>query len=197
MVSMILRWMRGFGLTGCAAVALCAPTAGAQTQDSFPDGRQQLVNYLNASFGPLAFGRAAIGAGLDQSKPAPPEWDSSAKGFGERYGFRFGMSLMDQGTKYALGAALGQDVSYRRCLCSGFAPRSGHALVSLLTARTRHGSTVFSVPALAGPYAGAFGAMKAWYPARYEAMDAARLGSTSFAMQFGANMLREFLPHRR
>lgn len=62
--------------------------------DKFPDGKQQFHNYLNATFGPIAFVRAAVGAGLDRSKPAPPEWDTGAEGYGERYRFRLGMGMI-------------------------------------------------------------------------------------------------------
>ena len=170
-------------------------TAGPNAY-SFPDGRQQFRNYLDAAFGPLAAVRAAIGAGIDQSKPGPPEWDSGAEGYGERYGFRFGMFLVEESARYSLGAVMREDVAYHRCMCAGFLPRSGHAVISAFTAQTRSGATVPSLPALVAPYAGAFTVVNAWYPARYEPMDAARMGSMAFTIQIGGNMLREFLPHR-
>jgi hypothetical protein len=163
---------------------------------SFPDAKQQFRDYLDSAFGPLALLRAGIGAGIDQSKPAPPEWDSGAQGYAERYGSRFGMFLVEETTRYSLGAAMHEDVAYHKCLCTGFLPRSTHAVISAFTARTRSGATVFSVPALVAPYAGSFTAVNAWYPARYEPMDAARLGTMAFTFQIGGNMLREFLPRR-
>jgi hypothetical protein len=169
--------------------------AAAPSAYSFPDAKQQFRNYLDAAFGPLAILRAGIGAGIDQSKPAPPEWDPGAKGYAERYGSRFGMFLAEETTRYSLGAAMHEDVAYHKCLCTGFVARSTHALVSVFTARTASGRTVFSIPALVAPYAGSFTAVNAWYPARYEPMDAARLGTMAFTFQIGGNMLREFLPN--
>jgi hypothetical protein len=159
---------------------------------SFPDGKQQFHNYLDSIIGPSAFIRAAIGAGIDQGKPAPPEWDSGATGYSEWYGFRYGMLLVSETTKYSLGAVMHEDVAYHRCLCSGFFPRTTHAVTSVFTAQTRSEGTVLSLPAIAAPYAGSFTAVNAWYPARYEPQDAARLGTMSFAFQAGGNMLREF-----
>jgi hypothetical protein len=170
-----------------------APASGY----TFPTGSQQFRNYLNTAVGPQGFIAAAIGAGLDQSKPAPPEWDHGAKGLAERYGARYGMVLLTTTAKYSLGAAMRQDVSYHKCDCAGFFPRTLHALTSTVTARTRSGRTVPSVPALVSPYASSLIAVKAWYPARYEPQDALRIGTVSFTFNAGANLVREFLLPRR
>ena len=160
---------------------------------TFPDGKQQFRNYLYSTFGPPAFIMSAIGAGLDQNKPAPPEWDSGLQGYGERYGWRFGMQMVTQTTAYSLGALSHEDVTYHRCQCTGLVPRSAHAFVSTLTSKTRNGRTVFSVPALVSPYAGSFTAVNAWYPGRYEPADALRIGSMSFVFKAAGNLVGEFL----
>jgi hypothetical protein len=164
---------------------------------AFPDGKQQFRNYLYSTLGPPAFIMSAIGAGLDQNKPAPPEWDSGVQGYGERYGWRFGMQMVTQTTAYSLGALSHEDVTYHRCECTGLISRSTHAFVSTLTAKTRSGRTVFSVPALVSPYAGSFTAVNAWYPARYEPADALRIGNMSFVFKAAGNLVGEFLAPRR
>jgi len=160
---------------------------------TFPDSHQQFRNYLYSTFGPPAFISSAVGAGLDQRKPAPPEWDSGAQGYAERYGWRFGMQLVTQTTAYSLGALTHEDVAYHRCACASVLPRTTHAFVSTLTARTSSGRTVFSVPALVSPYAGSFTAVNAWYPARYEPADGLRIGSMSFVFKAAGNLIGEFL----
>jgi hypothetical protein len=159
---------------------------------TFPHRHQQFRHYLYSTFGPPAFISSAVGAGLDQRKPAPPEWDSGAEGYAERYGWRFGMQLVSQTTAYSLGALIHEDVAYHRCACAGLLPRTTHALVSTLTARTTSGRTVFSVPALVSPYAGSFTAVNAWYPARYQPADALRIGSMSFVFKAAGNLVGEF-----
>ena len=175
-----------------------SPLAGApDAAYRFPDGRQQFRNFLYYTFGPPGLISTAIGAGIDQGKPAPPEWDSGAQGYAERYGWRLGMNMTTKTTEYSLGALMHEDVAYRRCACAGFLPRTAHAFVSVLTARTRRGGTIFSLPSLSAPYAGAFTAVYAWYPSRYEPADALRIGSMSFVFKAGGNLIGEFIAPRR
>jgi hypothetical protein len=180
--------------SGPAAVSGYVANPGAY---SFPDSHQQFRNYLYSTLGPPAFISSAVGAGLDQRKPAPPEWDSGAQGYFERYGWRFGMQMVSQTTAYSLGALIHEDVAYHRCTCAGFLSRTTHAFASTLTARTASGRTVFSVPALVSPYAGSFTAVNAWYPARYEPADALRIGSMSFVFKAAGNLVGEFLAPSR
>ena len=173
------------------------PSNGTGTGYIFPDYRQQLRNFVYNTFGPPGLISTAIGAGIDQGKPAPPEWDSGAQGYGERYGWRFGMNLTTKATEYTLGVLTHEDVAYHRCACSGFFPRAGHAFISVLTAKTPGGGTVFSVPSLVAPYAGSFTAVNAWYPSRYEPADAFRIGNMSFVFKAGGNLVGEFIAPRR
>jgi hypothetical protein len=185
-------------LCGSSAVmAQTAPGSSQKTDYSFPDGKQQFRNYLYYTFGPPGLISTAVGAGIDQGKPAPPEWDSGAKGYAERYGWRFGMNLTSKTTEYTLAALTHEDVAYHRCDCSGLLPRTGHAFVSVLTARTQSGRTVFSVPSLVAPYAGSFTAVNAWYPSRYEPADALRIGNMSFVFKAAGNLIGEFIAPRR
>lgn len=177
-----------------SAVRTSSQAPGSYT---FPDRNQQFRNFLYYSFGPPGLISTAIGAGIDQGKPAPPEWDSGAQGYGERYGWRFGMNLTAKTTEYSLGALMHEDVAYHRCDCHGFFPRSAHAFVSVLTAKTRSGRTVFSIPSLVSPYAGSFTAVNAWYPSRYEPADAFRIGNMSFVFKAGGNLISEFIAPRR
>ena len=179
------------------AAAAAGTSNGVTGTYTFPNHKQQFRNFLYYTFGAPGLISTAIGAGIDQGKPAPPEWDSGALGYGERYGWRFGMNLTTKTTEFSLGAVLHEDVAYHRCDCSGFFPRTAHAFVSVLSARTTSGRTVFSVPALVSPYAGSFTAVNAWYPSRYEPADAFRIGNMSFVFKAGGNLIGEFIAPRR
>src|ERR1035441_7346699 len=94
----------------------------------------------------------------------------------------------------SLSEALKQDPLYYRGECNGVFPRLGHAVVSTFTACTgEDGPRVFSFPALVGPYAGSVVAVYVWYPNRYGAKDALRIGNYSLLEYMGGNIALEFL----
>jgi hypothetical protein len=60
------------------------------------------------------------------------------------------------------------------------------------------GHRVFSFPALVAPYAGSFTAVYGWYPDRFGAKDAFRIGNYNLLAYAGGNVALEFLysgPH--
>jgi hypothetical protein len=116
-------------------------------------------------------------------------WDA----YGERLASHFGSSLIEGTTNFGLAEALRVDTKYYPCTCKGVWPRIRHALISSVTARAgEDGHRVFSVPAVASPYAGAFATL-AWYPARYGAKDAFRTGNYNFVDSVGMKIALEFL----
>jgi hypothetical protein len=164
-----------------------------------PTQTTELHNYLLDAFGPYPIAVAAVTAGIDQIDNSPPEWNGGAAGYGKRLGSDFGIEMVSTTTRFALSEALRQDPLYYRCECNGVFPRLGHAVASAFTARTGgDGRRVFSVPALVGPYAGSMTAVYAWYPGRFGAKDAFRMGNYSLLEYVGGNIALEFLftsPH--
>jgi hypothetical protein len=164
-----------------------------------PTQATKFNNYFFDAFGPYPISVAAVTAGIDQIDNSPPEWNGGAEGYGKRFGSDLGIEAVSTTTRYALSEALKHDPLYYRCECSGVFPRLGHAVVSAFTARTgEDGRRVFSLPALVGPYAGSVTAVYAWYPSRYGAKDALRIGNDSLLEYVGGNTTLEFLyrsPH--
>jgi hypothetical protein len=164
-----------------------------------PTEATKLRNYLFDGFGPYPISGAAIAAGINQISNSPPEWKQGAEGYGKRFASNFGIAAVSTTTRYALSAAFKQDALYYRCECTGLFPRLGHALISSFTARRgADGHRVFSVPALVAPYVGTMTAVYAWYPGRYGAKDAMRLGNYNLLAYMGANVALEFFyggPH--
>jgi hypothetical protein len=78
-------------------------------------------------------------------------------------------------------------------------PRLRHAVISTFTARRgEDGHSGFSFSDLVAPYAGTMTAVYGWYPGRYGAKDAFRMGNYSLLWYAGANIGLEFLyagPH--
>jgi len=189
-----------------------APAASSNSSNAMPPATPQPAlayvrptatvkfhNYLFDTFGPYKIVGAAIAAGINQADNAPPEWMQGAEGYGKRFGSDFGILAISTSTRYALSAAFHEDTLYYRCECKGFFPRLSHAVISTFSARRgEDGRRVFSVPDLVAPYAGTMTAVYAWYPDRFDARDAFRLGNYSLLGYVGENVGLEFIyqgPH--
>lgn len=164
-----------------------------------PTEKTKLHHYFYDAFGPYAIASGAILGGIDQADKAPPEWGQGAAAYGERVGSDFGIALVTTTTRYALAEALQEDTLYYRCECTGAFRRLNHALISTVTAR--HGSDGhrrLSLSAIVSPYVGAMTAVYGWYPNRYGARDALRMGNYTLLAFAGINIAREFIyggPH--
>lgn len=159
----------------------------------------KLKTYVFDAFGPYALVSGAFFGGIDQATKTPPEWRQGFGGYSERFGSDFGIAAAGTTTRYLLAGALKQDTLYYRCECTGLFPRLRHAAFSTLTGRSgRDGHRVFSIPALVAPYAGSLTAVYGWYPSRYGATDAFRMGNYSLLESIGSNIALEFFysgPH--
>jgi len=164
-----------------------------------PTQKTKLRNYFFDAFGPYPIVGAAFAAGINQADNTPPEWKQGAEGYGKRMGSDFGIATVSTTTRYALAQALREDTLYYRCECKGVLPRLSHAVISTFTARRgEDGHRVFSIPDLVAPYAGTMTAVYVWYPGRYRAEDALRMGNYSLLAYVGGNVALEFLysgPH--
>jgi len=164
-----------------------------------PTERTKVENYLFDAYGPYPVAGAAVTAGINQFTNSAPEWGQGAQGYGKRVGSDFGIAAVATTTRYGLSQAFRQDALYYRCDCRGFVPRVNHALISTFTARRDiDGHRVFSLPALVAPYAGTFTAVYGWYPDRYGAKDAFRMGNYSLLAYAAGNLSLEFFysgPH--
>ena len=166
---------------------------------SSPTEKAKFRNYVFDAVGPYPIFAAGFAAGVNQWSNTPPEWHQGAEGYGKRFGSDFGIALTSTTTRYALSEAFKEDTLYYRCECRGVFPRLRHATLTTLTARRgKDGHRVFSVPALIAPYAGSITAVYGWYPDRYGAKDAFRMGNYSLLAYVGGNIAMEFLysgPH--
>jgi hypothetical protein len=163
-----------------------------------PTQKQKLRLYEFDAFGPYAFAKAILAAGIQQGENMPPEWGGGAKAYAERAGSDFGIGLVTTTTRYGVAQLLHEDAVYYPCRCKGFLPRARHAVVSTLTARHgENGHITFSISGLVSPYAGSMTAL-AWYPNRYGVKDGFRMGNYNLAFVALENLALEFVyggPH--
>jgi hypothetical protein len=159
-----------------------------------PTEKTKIRNYAYDAFGPYPIVGAALFAGIDQYNNAPPEWNQGVAGYSRRFGSDFAIAAVTTTTRYALAEALREDALYYRCECKGTLPRLRHSVISTFTARRGDdGHTVLSFSALASPYAGTMVAVYGWYPGRYGAEDAFRLGNYSVLAYITRNVALEFV----
>jgi hypothetical protein len=164
-----------------------------------PTERTKVSNYAFDAFGPYPIAAAGVTAGINQWTNSPPEWGQGVEGFGKRFGSDYAIAAIGTTTRYGLAEAFREDTLYYRCECSGPFPRLRHAVISTLTGRRgEDGHRVFSISALAAPYAGSMIAVHLWYPDRFDAKDAFRMGNYSLLSYMGGNIALEFFysgPH--
>lgn len=164
-----------------------------------PMQRTMVKNYVFDAYGPYPIAGAAIVAGINQWSNSPPEWNQGAEGFSKRFGSAYAIAAVGTTTRYGLAEAFKEDTLYYRCECRGILPRMSHAMISTLTARRgEDGHRVFSFPALVAPYAGSMTAVYGWYPDRFGAKDAFRMGNYNLLIYMGGNIALEFFysgPH--
>ena len=78
---------------------------------------------------PGAYLKRAFIAGIDQARGVPSQWDDGWGGYAERFASREGQFVIANSLAALGNAKLGYEVRYDQCKCSGFWPRTHHAIV--------------------------------------------------------------------
>jgi hypothetical protein len=181
--------------------AVVAPATSVQPDLGYqrPTEISKFHSYALATVGPYPFAIGFGEAAVDQFDNSPPEWKQGVAGYSKRFGSDFGIEGVSTTTRYALAEVLREDTRYYRCDCTGLFPRFRYAVFSTLTARHGDdGRRIFSVPALVAPYAGTATAVYGWFPSRYGAKDAFRMGNYNLLGAVGSSLWFEFFyrsPH--
>jgi hypothetical protein len=77
---------------------------------------------------PGAFMKRMFGAGVDQARGSPSQWQGGWGGYGERFASREGQFITANSIAALGNAALKYEPRYDQCKCSGFWPRTRHAI---------------------------------------------------------------------
>lgn len=78
---------------------------------------------------PGAYMKRMFAAGIDQARGAPSEWDDGWGGYAERFASREGQFITANTLAYLGNSALKYEPRYDQCRCSGFWPRTRHAIM--------------------------------------------------------------------
>ncbi|HZQ69022.1 MAG TPA: hypothetical protein VFA68_10940 [Terriglobales bacterium] len=112
----------------------------------------------------------AFAAGIDQAQGDPHEWGGGAAGYGRRFASRYGQFVIENTFVAAGNAALGYEPRYDLCRCTGFWPRSKHAVLrNFVTYNNTERELRPQIPL----YLGAFGAgaiSSTWMPGHPSAL---------------------------
>jgi hypothetical protein len=162
----------------------------------FPTSGEMNRYWMKNTLGPKAWVGAAFTASWKQwVSDSPSEWSKDFTGWSQR----FGVSLLDNGinttTLVWVSRAMNQDPRYRRCDCTGFWPRTRHAIVLSVMAYNRNGDLVFSPAKVGSPFTGPMVTRPTLYPDRFGISNAFTGGGGAYylAGSVGWNWVREFI----
>jgi hypothetical protein len=137
-----------------------------QGADRIPlDARQRRELYLQQTLTtPGAYLKRMFAAGIDQARGAPRQWQGGWGGYGERFASREGQFITANSLAALGNARLRYEPRYDQCNCSGFWPRTRHAIMrNFLT----YNATESELRPQWALYGGAFGGgliSTAWKP---------------------------------
>ena len=139
-------------------------------------------------------------AGIDQARGTPYQWGGGTAGYGRRIGSRYGQFVIANTLHTVGNAALGYESRYDLCRCTGFWPRTRHAIGrNFVTYNRTERERRPAIPL----YAGSFGAgmiattwlpgpRNKWAEGAYSAMFQVVIGSGyNFVSEFSFDILRK------
>ena len=159
-------------------------------------GKQRLQLFLRQSFTtPGVYLKTALFSLSDHAENHPQEWGDGLGGYAKRAASRYGQFVAQNALSSVGNALLGYEPRYDRCRCTGFWPRTGHAVLRNFVTYNR---TEKQLRPQFGMYAGAFaGGVIAgtWQPDNPGLLAKGYQGVITQAI-FGvcANWLGEFAP---
>lgn len=158
-------------------------------------GEQRFKLYLRQTYiNPGAYFRAFGAAAGGQASNEPPQWGQGGEAYMKRVGNRFARFTIQDSIEAAGAAALGHEVRYVRCNCTGFLPRAGYALAMNFVTYDRQGKRVPHYSRVGAAFASGF-IGHTWMPPGYETKRDV-LSGAAMQLSFGTmfNVIREFTP---
>jgi hypothetical protein len=172
--------------------AVPAPAISREARSIRVTGENVRFNkYLQDLAGPRAV-IGMVGGGLvDHLRDRPGVRNDGADDLARRIASKAGQAAVQVSVRHALAALMDRSTDYQPCECRGFGPLVEHALLETFTDRRADGSRAFSVPRVAGAYAGGFSQL-AWE--RDRSVGDVALGTTlSFGLTAVFNVARELI----
>jgi hypothetical protein len=144
-------------------------------------------------------------AGIDQARGAPSEWGGGMEAYGKRFGSRYGQFVITNTLQSAGNAVLGYETRYDLCRCSGFWPRSKHAIArNFFTYNSTESQKRAQIPLFVGAFGSGMissvwlpGHRNVWKDGAYAALGQAAYGSgINWVSEFAIDILRKITNKR-
>ena len=154
--------------------------------------RQYFVQQAVTS--PVVYFRSFGSAVGNHLSNRPPEWGQGAEGYFHRVGDRFGRFAIEDVIRHSTAAALGQEIRYVNCGCTGGFRRVGNVIAQNFTTLDRNGKWAPNYAFMAGS-AGGESLGNLWWPDRTRNKSIIVRGiAIEFGVNTAVNLYREFLP---
>jgi hypothetical protein len=169
-----------------------APAIGREAQSIRVTAEDVRLNsYLQDLAGPRAFIRIVGGGLVDHLRDEPGIRNDGADDLARRIASKAGKAAVEVSVRHGVAALMDRSTDYQPCECRGFGPLVAHALRETFTDRRADGTRAFSVPRVAGAYAGGFSQL-AWERDR-SVGDAALSSTLNLGLTAVFNVARELI----
>lgn len=168
--------------------------------------RERIEIYVHQTFlNAGAYVARMLAGGIDQARGVPSEWGGGMPAYGLRFGSRYGQFVIANTFQSVGNAALRYEPRYDLCRCTGFWPRSRHAILrNFVTYNQTERELRPAIPL----YAGSFGAgmissvwlpghRNVWTEGAYSALNQVWIGSgVNWVSEFAIDILRKITNKR-
>ena len=144
--------------------------------------------------GPNIYVMSLGAAAYKQAINTPSEWGRTPRGYLRRTGSSLASNVVQNSIQESMAAVAGTDTRYFACACTGFFPRTGHALKMTLLTYNHSGHLTVDIPQLSGAY-GSSMIQDMWYPSSHNPLVQGVQGGHIEVGLIGAeHILQEFSP---
>jgi hypothetical protein len=137
---------------------------------------------------------AGVGAGFDQLRDRPGQWDEGASGYFERYGSHIGSYIVQRSVFFPVQAIDHEDTRYFRSERTSLQGRLGDAFLHTIWRHNDSGGMMPAYSEFLGDYSAA-AVSRMWWPRQYHTGSAIFIaGSDTILVDAGINVFHEFKP---
>lgn len=137
---------------------------------------------------------AAMGAGIDQARERPDEWEEGWGGYGKRFASHIGYYMVQRSIMFPVQAIDHEDTRYFRSTRTSYKGRVADAFLHTVWRHNDSGGMMPAYSEFLGDY-GAAALSRLWWPSNYHKASSILIaGSDTVLVDAGINVFNEFKP---